>query len=61
MKIHRMLANLQIGMDYLGLQFVQRDLQIVQIPRLSGTYMYMLNPIDKRYIIYTVLVDSWYD
>ena len=40
--------NLQIGKHSVDLQFVQRDLQIVQIPRLSGRYI--LSPIDKHYI-----------
>ena len=36
------LRNLQIGTDlqFADLQFAQCDLQIAQIPRLCGTYIY---------------------
>ena len=36
--MHKLLRNLEIGTQFVDLEFAQRNLEIVQIPKMHGRY-----------------------
>ena len=53
LRIHNLLRNLEIGAQFVDLEFAQRNLEIAQIPKMRGTYMFcshlvqFLQPLEK--------------